>query len=169
MARLNSSREQEKESVTEREAELQLSLASGTILAERMLPNLDEKYQDGNRPMVMVQKEGSILNAPEFLSFLESLRFFQEVGIMPNRVPWILAEFDTSMILFLLLIVMMRDQKICCFHNRKIEAFVFSWLDSHNRDVSSSRNKLCMDSFQNVTLIGITHTKEAKTRMGLTK
>ena len=105
MARLNSSREQEKESVTEREAELQLSLASGTILAERMLPNLDEKYQDGNRPMVMVQKEGSILNAPEFLSFLESLRFFQEVGIMPNRVPWILAEFDTSMILFLLSIV----------------------------------------------------------------
>ena len=59
-----------------------------------MLPNLDEKYQDGNRPMVMVQKEGSILNAPEFLSFLESLRFFQEVGIMPNRVPWILAEFQ---------------------------------------------------------------------------
>ena len=100
--------------------------SSGTILAERMLPNLDEKYQDGNRPMVMVQKEGSILNAPEFLSFLESLRFFQDVGIVPNRVPWILAEFDTSMILFLLSIVMMRDQKICCFHNRKIEAFVFS-------------------------------------------
>ena len=86
---------------------------SGTILAERMLPNLDEKYQDGNRPMVMVQKEGSILNAPEFLSFLESLRFFQDVGIVPNRVPWILAEFDTSMILFLLSIVMMRYQKIC--------------------------------------------------------
>ena len=103
----------------------QEQLLSGTILAERMLPNLDEKYQDGNRPMVMVQKEGSILNAPEFLSFLESLRFFQEVGIMPNRVPWILAEFDTSMILFLLSIVMMRDQKICCFHNRKNRSVCF--------------------------------------------